>query len=267
MPECKLYVELLAHTPAPEAIIAMSARLCYSGAEIDELAERANNADNTAFLHKLMDMGHHSPVEHASFTFGVQGVSRALLAQLTRHRIASFSVQSQRYVDQAAEGFHYILPPAIAALGEEAQRKYAQQMEQIQGWYGEWMALLAAGEKGREDARFVLPSAAETRLTMTMNARELLHFFRIRCCMRAQWEVRALAWAVLGHCLRAAPELFAAAGPGCVTACTEGRMSCGRAVQVKQKLAQLADFVEEQGAEQDFARRLSSWARENTYQV
>ncbi|MGI6170085.1 MAG: FAD-dependent thymidylate synthase, partial [Christensenellales bacterium] len=195
-----------------------------------------------AFIRKLTDMGHASPMEHASFTFGIQGVSRALLAQITRHRIASFSVQSQRYVGKKSrETFDYIMPPAIFELGEEAQQRYARQMDQIQQWYNEWCdALGDAGEKSNEDARFVLPNAAETKMMVTMNVRELRHFFNLRCCERTQWEIRGLAWQMLALCQRIAPELFALGGPGCVAgACPEGRMSCGRSVQVRERAQQI----------------------------
>ena len=157
------------------------------------------------------------------FTFGAQGVSRALLAQITRHRIASFSVQSQRYVKQ--DGANYIIPPSIAALDADKLQRYKDMMEDIEAYYRELLSFGIAPE----DARFVLPNAAETRMVFTMNARELLHFFELRCCARAQWEIRTLAWAMLGICMREAPHLFAKAGPGCVSGvCGEGKMSCGR---------------------------------------
>lgn len=265
MPAASLFVQLLAHTPEPEAVIAMGARLCYSGANVDELHNKVTNTDQTAFLKKLVDIGHLSPVEHASFTFGVEGVSRSLLAQLTRHRIASFSVQSQRYVKQTgADGFSYIMPPAIAKLGVDAAERYDAQMNTIHRWYDEWIRVLGnSGEKANEDARFVLPNAAETRLLVTMNARELQHLFRVRCCSRAQWEIRAMAWAMLGHCLSIAPNAFSKSGPSCVDGpCTEGAMSCGKGANVRDKQEQLKKFVQENMHLDDFARRLSAWAAE-----
>lgn len=139
-------------------------------------------------------------------------MSRALLAQLTRHRLASFSVQSQRYVSMA-EGFDYVIPPAIEALGEDAKQEFIRQMETMQAWYCDWQEKLGgAGESANEDARFVLPNAAATRLVMTMNARELMHFFSLRCCNRAQWEIREMAWQMLALCKQAAPALFEHAG-------------------------------------------------------
>lgn len=187
-----------------------------------------------------MESGHLSVLEHATFTFAVEGVSRVLLAQLTRHRIASFSVQSQRYVS-LAETFSYIIPPAIKALGEEAVARYQAQMDQMQAWYVEWQQQLGAkGEKSNEDARFVLPNACETRLIVTMNVRELMHFFELRCCMRAQWEIRGLAEEMLRLCKQAAPVLFANAGPGCVRGkCPEGDKSCGKMQEIREKYKNL----------------------------
>ena len=234
MPECKQRVLLLSHTPDAQALIALGARLCYAGGNVDKLMEKVSRQDQQAFLEKLMGMGHESVLEHVSFTFLIEGVSRVLLAQLTRHRIASFSVQSQRYVSYK-DGFGYVVPPAIAALGEDAAAEYRGQMAQMQQWYENWQERLgAAGEKSNEDARFVLPNACETRMVITMNARELMHFFSLRCCNRAQWEIRALAWEMLRLAEKAAPTLFKNSGPGCIRGkCPEGKMSCGQAEQVR----------------------------------
>jgi thymidylate synthase (FAD) len=184
-------------------------------------------------------MDHLSPIEHASFTFGIEGVSRSLLAQITRHRIARFSVKSQRYVsEQANEGetFNYVIPPSIKKLGKEYVDKYNAQMMQIQSWYNEWLNLLGnQGEKSNQDARFVLPNSAETKIIVTMNARELLHFFSLRCCNRAQWEIRNLAIEMLKQVKSVAPNLFKHAGPGCLRgACPEGKMTCGKAEDVRK---------------------------------
>ena len=240
MPETHLHVELISHTPLPEQVCALGAKLCYAKADVNALRERVSSQDQSAFLERIMQSGHMSVLEHASFTFAVEGVSRALLAQLTRHRIASFSVQSQRYVS-LAENFNYIMPPAIKALGEEAAARYDAQMRQMQAWYAQWQQELGAkGESSNEDARFVLPNACETRLIVTMNTRELLHFFELRCCSRAQWEIRALATEMLRLCRKTAPVLFADAGPGCVRgACPEGAKSCGNAAQVHEKFEHL----------------------------
>ncbi|MBQ7454821.1 MAG: FAD-dependent thymidylate synthase [Clostridia bacterium] len=240
MPEKTLHVELIAHTPLPEQVCALGAKLCYAKADVAALRERVSAQDQSAFLDRIMQSGHLSVLEHASFTFAVEGVSRVLLAQLTRHRLASFSVQSQRYVS-LAENFSYIVPPAIKALGEEAEARFRSQMEQMQAWYVEWQSALGAkGESSNEDARFVLPNACETRLIVTMNTRELLHFFELRCCRRAQWEIRALATEMLRLCKQAAPTLFANAGPGCVRgACPEGTKTCGNAAAVREAFKNL----------------------------
>ncbi len=169
----------------------------------------------------------------------IEGVSRALLAQITRHRLASFSVQSQRYV-VAKDAFNYIVPPSIAALGDEASAEFERQMAVMHGWYAEWLGRTGAAE----DARFVLPNACETRMVVTMNARELLHFFELRCCNRAQWEIRTLAWAMLGLARSAAPSLFRLAGPGCVEgACPEGGMSCGHIADMRMLSAELDNII------------------------
>lgn len=241
MPITHLKVKLLAKTADSQEVISMGAKLCYSDAGIDELQSAGQNP---GLIGRLMDMGHLSPIEHASFTFGIEGVSRSLLAQITRHRIASFSVQSQRYVCQSKnkEGFDYILPPAIEELGEEAVLEYKEQMSTMQKWYEKWIERLGGGgEKSNEDARFVLPNACETKMILTMNARELLHFFSMRCCNRAQWEIRALAWEMLKICREEAPVLFGNAGPTCVRGkCGEGKMTCGRAAEVLRRHQELA---------------------------
>jgi thymidylate synthase (FAD) len=211
-------VQLLAHTPAPEQLVAASAKLCYSAASIADLA--AIEADKAAeFIEKLPE-AHQSPLEHVSFTFGIEGVSRAMLAQITRHRIASFSVQSQRYVEMGH--FGYVVPQTIAE-NDEALDEYQHLMYLVRIVYNK---LIEFGIPA-EDARFVLPNACETRMIVTMNARELLHFFSLRCCKRAQWEIRAVADEMLRLCKEVAPEIFAKAGPGCVRGhCPEGKMGC-----------------------------------------
>lgn len=235
MAQVKLHVSLLAHTPCGANVVARASRLCYSGSRIADLDRDVETSGGTqAYLDRLMNLGHLSPVEHASFTFGVEGVSRALLAQITRHRIASFSVQSQRYVK--SEELDFILPPSIQALGEEAAAEYREQMKTLHSWYLGWLERTGQAE----DARFVLPNAAATRMIFTMNARELMHFFRLRCCSRAQWEIRALAWAMLGLAQQAEPLLFGQAGSACVHGgCSEGKMTCGQPEQIRDKAGQL----------------------------
>ena len=158
--------ELIRYTADPEQTVALAAKLCYSGDGIDELIEKIGDKDNAKFINILTKMNHFSPFEHASFTFAIEGVSRALLAQITRHRIASFSVRSQRYVSEGE--FNYVVPPAIEALGADAAAKYRSQMEQMLVWYREWQTALGdSGEKSNEDARFVLPNACETKMIVS----------------------------------------------------------------------------------------------------
>lgn len=216
-------VILLAHTPDPERLIAAAARLCYSPSSAEQLMERLTPEKIDDLLQKLVEMGHESPIEHISFSFAIEGVSRSLSHQLVRHRIASYSQQSQRYVK--AKQFAYIMPPQIAA-NEEARQLFEEQMRAAQSAYDR---LIELGLE-REDARYLLPNACETKLVMTMNARSLQNFFAKRCCMRAQWEIRALAEAMLALVRPIAPQIFAKAGPSCVRegVCHEGAMSCGR---------------------------------------
>ncbi len=250
-------VTLITHTPIPEKIVASSAKLCYSAATIDTLMDGLTEEKSSAFVDMLSEIGHESPIEHASFTFGVEGVSRSLLAQLTRHRMASYSVQSQRYVREKM--FDYVLPPEIEAI-PEAAAEYRKAMEEDQAHYDRLTAILkdkhlkemldagmdekeanrAAEKKAIEDARFVLPNACATKLIMTMNARSLMNFFHHRCCNRAQWEIRELAEEMYKLCIEAAPHLFSKAGPKCVHgACPEGKMTCGKAKEVREHYASL----------------------------
>ena len=241
MAEQHLNVTLIAHTPEPEKVIAMASRTCYSALDLEGLDKKTDAADNAAYIRRVLASGHTSIAEHASFTFGLEGVSRTLLAQITRHRVASFSVQSQRYVSVAgAEVFDYVLPPRIRALGPEAEEKFVQQMKTMQRWYDEWSEAL--GQDSAEDARFVLPGAAATRIVMTMIARELLHFFSLRMCNRAQWEVREAAWRMYELVYPLAPSVFENAGPGCARgACPEGKRTCGRAAEVREKIQGLRE--------------------------
>lgn len=245
-------VTLLQHTGNPEKIVAAAAKLCYSESGVENILEGLNPEKTEKFLNMLMDLGHESPIEHVSFTFGIEGVSRSLLAQITRHRIASYSVKSQRYVNEGM--FTYILPPEIEAV-PEAKKVFLETMEQDQKAYDELTGILfqkhfkALTEQGIdekqaktkaekaaiEDARFVLPNACETKMVVTMNARSLMNFFHHRCCTRAQWEIRDLANEMLKLVKEVAPTLFKFAGPSCVKgACPEGKMTCGKAAQMRK---------------------------------
>lgn len=241
----ELKVRLLTHTPDPQKIMAAAAKLCYARADIDSVMEGLTPEKTDDFIDMLSSLGHESPMEHMTFTFGIENVSRALLAQITRHRIASFSVQSQRYVKET--DFEFIVPPAIAE-DEKAAEKYLQTMKDIAKAYNELADILkerylsegmdarAAEKKAIEDARFVLPNACTTKMIVTMNARSLLNFFKLRCCTRAQWEIRELATQMLMLVKDVAPCVFKNAGPACVRgACSEGAMTCGKAKEMREK--------------------------------
>lgn len=246
-------VTLLSHTPDPVRTIAAAAKLCYSKSDIPTLMENLDEQKAQDFVRMLLSLGHESPFEHVSFTFGIEGVSRAFLAQITRHRIASYSVQSQRYVDMSS--FETVVPPEIAK-NPEAAAEYAACIESCRLSYQKLSALLApqraeelmnegvpeeeakkrAKKLAGEDARFVLPNACSTRMVVTMNTRSLYNFFSHRCCSRAQWEIRTVADEMLRLVREAAPLLFCHAGPPCVRGgCPEGKMSCGRTEEMRQK--------------------------------
>ena len=214
-------VTLITHTPEPEKVIASAAKLCYSSSDIESLMNGLTEEKIEAFIKKLTDLGHQSPLEHCSFTFGIEGVSRALSHQLVRHRIASYSQKSQRYVKEGQ--FEYIIPPKIVENQADIN-VYENFMKYAQETYDYFIR----NGIPAEDARFVLPNACETKIIVTMNIRSLLHFFEERCCSRAQWEIRHMAYAMLRICKEVAPNLFAYAGASCVRGkCKEGSMSCG----------------------------------------
>lgn len=240
-----LKVKLLEYTPNPEKIIASAAKLCYSSSGVDDIMENLTDENTEKFLNMLMSYGHESPVEHVSFTFAIEGVSRSLTHQLVRHRIASYSQQSQRYVK--LNQFEYIIPPEIDK-NEKAREIFIKAMEQSQKAYdelvdilkskytAEGMTSLSAEKKAIEDARYVFPNACETKIVVTMNARSLMNFFRHRCCNRAQWEIRALANEMLVQVKKVAGTLFKYSGPSCVNGkCPEGKMSCGKMVEMRSK--------------------------------
>ena len=254
-------VRLLAHTPDPERLIAAAAKNCYSSVDVDGILDGLTEEKTQSFLQMLTEIGHESPIEHVSFTFAIEGVSRSLLAQITRHRMASYSVQSQRYVRE--KGFEYVVPPEIEKI-PAAKAQFIQAMEDDQRTYEALTATLMEGylaenlaagmsekaarskaeKKAIEDARYVLPNACTTRIVMTADARSLQNFFRLRCCNRAQWEIRALAEEMYKLVYAVAPTLFRHAGPPCVSGpCTEGKMTCGQASQVR------AHYLELQNAE------------------
>lgn len=216
-------VRLLNHTPDPERAIAVAARLCYAPVGAAELMEGMDDAAVRKVLGVILRSGHYSALEHAVYTFAIDGVSRAMTHQLVRHRIASYNQQSQRYVT-FTDRPEFIVPPAVAA-----DERYAHIFGQAMGAaFDAYRALIEAGVDA-EDARYVLPNAVETKIVVTMNVRELLHFFELRCCRRAQWEIRAVALRMLELAEPTAPYIFCDAGAACRRGpCREGAMTCGQ---------------------------------------
>ena len=200
-------VELISNT-------ADAAKLCGEAAAVCTNSKKPESS-----LRHAVESGHESVLEHAVFTFRVEGLSRVALAQLTRHRLASFDVQSQRYVKLT--DWHAVFPESVMSTDfvEEAESLVRQSMDL-------YRRMVEAGVPS-EDARYFTPQAITTELVMTMNARELRHFFSLRCCNRAQWEIRRLADEMLKLCKQAAPELFRGAGPGCVGKGCPEKISCG----------------------------------------
>lgn len=265
-------VTLLAHTPNPEQTVAMAAKLCYSKSNIENIRDGLTEEKAADFVDMLAEIGHASPVEHASFTFGIEGISRACSHQLVRHRIASYSQQSQRYVD--GNSFDFVTPPSIlnneTALAEynkvinaektaytkirdalvlQSVKEFTNNtltgtdeeiIEQFKSENkGQYQAFV---KKANEDARFILPNACTTSIVVTMNTRSLWNFFAHRCCNRAQWEIRQVAEQMLLLCLDIAPNLFKKCGPPCLFGkCPEGKMSCKKQKEVREKYGRKAD--------------------------
>lgn len=268
-------VKLITHTPVPEKVISMAAKLCYSKVGIDQIEENLTDDQVNKFLNHLVSIGHESPLEHCTFSFAVEGISRSCSHQIVRHRIASYSQQSQRYVK--LDQFEYIIPPAIEK-NEKAKEIFIKHMESSQKAYDELVDILKenhyneeledfknnycgknwdyldsetkynitkkmkarAEKKAIEDARYVFPNACETKIMITMNARSLLNFFNERCCNRAQWEIRELATQMLKEVKKVAPTIFKNAGPSCLNgSCPEGSMSCGKIEEVREKFKEL----------------------------
>jgi len=229
-----LKVELLQYNEQSEFIVSTAAKLCYSASDIKSLKSKIEKESQKDFIANIAEMGHLSVFEHISFTFAVEGVSRALTHQLVRHRVASYSQQSQRYV-KSVDGFNHIIPNTIKS-NTQAKEKFDNLMKEISLCYDELLGLGIPAE----DARYVLPNAAETKIIITMNARELLHFFSVRSCNRAQWEIRELSDKMLSLVYNVAPAIFDSSGPSCVRGrCSEGKFNCGHASQVKKRITNL----------------------------
>ncbi|OPJ54915.1 FAD-dependent thymidylate synthase [Alkalithermobacter paradoxus] len=245
-------VELIEYTPNPEKVIAMAAKLCYSPVGVDEIEKNLTDEKIEKFLNMLIGIGHESPIEHINFTFAVEGISRSCSHQIVRHRIASYSQQSQRYVK--LDQFEYIIPPEIQCI-PEAKEKFIQAMENDQKVYDDLVKVLSqkhydnfikegktekeakllSQKKAIEDARYVFPNACETKMVFTMNARSLFNFFKHRCCQRAQWEIRELSIEMLRKVRQVAPVIFKNIGPNCINgSCPEGNMTCGKIKEVRE---------------------------------
>lgn len=251
-------VTLISHTPEPEKLVAIAGKLCYSSSDIRSLKDGLTDDKIKNYVKMLVSIGHESVMEHVSFTFGIEGISRACSHQLVRHRIASYSQKSQRYVNES--GFEFITPPAIHEV-PEAEAEYMKMISEITESYNkisdlltdhhksnfinegldEKTALSKARKTANEDARFILPNACETKIVVTMNVRSLFNFFRHRCCNRAQWEIRNVANEMLRLCLEVAPNIFCNTGASCVSEgkCPEGKMSCGKMAEMKKQFADL----------------------------
>jgi thymidylate synthase (FAD) len=225
-------VKLINYTSKPEITIATAARLCYSSYGIAKIESDFNDGEKglekaRKLIKRIRMSGHESVLEHSNFTFGVEKLSRSASHQLVRHRIASYSQRSQRYVKEEKPMF--VIPDSIAA-DKEFLAKYNKMVEDVFSLYGYFL------EKGipAEDARYLLPNATETQIIFTMNARELLHFFKLRGCSRAQWEIRAVAREMFKLVYPIAPSVFHGAGPACVRGnCSEGEFSCGKPSEVR----------------------------------
>jgi len=217
-------VKLINHTKNPENIVAKSARLCYSAMDIEDLTEILTPASVKTLVEKIIKLGHYSVLEHVSFTFAIEGISRVTTHQMVRHRMASFSQQSQRYVKIKKEEFPYVIPKSIEK-NKKILKIYKEKVEELDKVYRE----LLKQNIPSEDARYILPQAVKTKIIFTANARELLHVFKLRCCNRAQWEIREVAKRMLNEAKVIAPNIFKNAGPPCILGkCPEGDLSCGK---------------------------------------
>ena len=223
-------VQLIAHTEYPEAVCNCAAETCVS----EDIPDLEMSTNRFRSLKGAMASGHESVLEHATFTFAIEGISRACSHQLVRHRMASFSQQSQRYVKM--DGFDYVVPESIKNSETIWKNEYVCDEISTLEWYEKLMSELSEQYSQlvkvgipEEDARYILPNACTTNIIVTMNGRELMHFFGLRCCTRAQWEIRELAKEMLKQVREVAPVMFEKAGPQCkkLGYCPEAK-GCGR---------------------------------------
>jgi len=216
-----MYIELIKYTPEPEKTVAIAARVCYSPRNAKEIYENMSDEEVKKLIRFLIKAGHHSVIEHASFTFIVDKISRACSHQLVRHRLASYSQQSQRYVEYK-RNLEYVTPQSI-----KDKKELSQKFEEFQQQSFNLYKYFLKNNISSEDARYVLSNAFPTQIIITMNARELLHLFTLRCCERAQWEIREMAYRMLNKVKKVAPIIFEHAGPSCFRGrCPEDEMMC-----------------------------------------
>jgi len=216
-----MYIELIKYTPEPEKTVAIAARVCYSPRNAKEIYENMSDEEVKKLIRFLIKAGHHSAIEHASFTFIVDKISRVCSHQLVRHRLASYSQQSQRYVEYK-RNLEYVIPQSI-----KNKKDLSQKFEEFQQQSFNLYKYFLKNNISSEDARYVLSNAFPTQIIITMNARELLHLFTLRCCERAQWEIREMAYRMLNKVKKVAPTIFEHAGPSCFRGrCPEDEMMC-----------------------------------------
>jgi thymidylate synthase (FAD) len=225
-----LKVTLMSYTPDPERVAAAAARQCYSKFSATKAFDEFTKEDIKKQLGIILENGHFSVLEHSSFTFAIEGISRACSHQLVRHRIASYSQQSQRFVK--LKEIEFIVPEKIAA-DENASKMFREALERCRDVYNDLVSMGVPAE----DARYILPNASPTKIVVTMNARSLINFFELRCCLSAQWEIRQLADEMLRLVKGVAPTIFERAGPFCVSKkiCPEKKYDCPKWVELFKK--------------------------------
>jgi thymidylate synthase (FAD) len=228
-------VLLVAHTPDPDRLCAQAALVSKWPKGWSEFKDMWNDKTDLHHLVDAVEKGHVSVIEHASFTFSLEGISRSCSHQLVRHRLASYTQQSQRYVELQTPNI-FVIPETIQE-NEEAKKLLE---EQLKNQFSTYQHLIDKGIP-REDARFILSNATKTNIVVTMNARELLHFFALRCCERTQWELRTIAWDMLALVKKKAPLIFSKAGPSCIQQghCPEKDLTCGKIKEMKEKASHL----------------------------
>ncbi len=221
--QSKLKVKLISFTKDPEQIAAAAIRQCYSSVGARQLKKKISDENRAKLIKQVLASGHTSTLEHASFTFAIEGASRVTEIHLIRHRIASFSIQSGRYVKRSDA--RYVVPDSILKGDKKTLKEYLKHLKHTQEIYNK----LVANGVPEEDARYCQPQSIQVKIVMTMNARSLLNFFHLRCCKRSQWETQKIANEMLKEVKKVAPNIFENAGPSCINekVCWEGKMSCG----------------------------------------